>query len=369
MNEIIIPRGLHIVIDDLGWFNGEDDRPMGCPSRTAMPRKHGYRDYMAAGELGRYIDAEISYPFVIGEWDPDNRLRKIPHLSKYGESWDNAKYFDKDEAKRCVDAINNSPYLSIMLHGLLHGNYRDNIDNTDLSDYFYAVDGELFMVEEEEVRARLDAFFDLLEYHGINKKVDSFTPPTSGYKVGTISKILKDYGIKYTSLCFDREGTGCDPTKEYMDDCGMVLINRTTNLVSWDKVAFDPDTLPLTNGVFGLHWPNILEEEPNAFPKSVEKWARYFMRCSESFGTVIPRTLADMVSQTVYREYSKVESTERGIRIDLSDVPDIDCPKCFLVSAREPISCSRGCKVEFFQMKGPFMNFKVTPTEKVIELG
>ena len=371
MNEIIIPRGLHIIVDDLGWFNGEDDRANGGPSRTAMPRNHVHQDYLAAGTLGRYIQAEISCPFIIGEWDPDNRLRGIPHLSKYGEGWNNAKYFEKnkEEAKLSVEIINSEPYLNVMLHGLLHGNYRDNVDNTDECDYFYRRNGEIFMAEEEEVRARLDAFFDLMKYHGINKRVDSFVPPTSGYKVGTLARILKEYGIIYGSLVFDRKGTGCDTTVEYMDDCGVALIDRTTNLVSWDEVAFDTDRLPLTSGIFGVHWPNILHEDPDRYPEVALKWARYFLRCADVFGTIIPPTLAEMVSQTVYRQYAKHDNCEGVIKIDLSELPkNIDMPKSFFVSSKEPITYSHGCRLEFFQIKDGFMNYKVTPTEENAEL-
>ena len=51
MKEYIIPNALQIVIDDLGWFNGKDDRKNGGPSRTAMPRNHVAEDYLTVNEL------------------------------------------------------------------------------------------------------------------------------------------------------------------------------------------------------------------------------------------------------------------------------------------------------------------------------
>lgn len=50
---------LHIVIDDLGWFNCEDDRESGGPSRTGMPRRHVAEDYAAINRLGEALDITL----------------------------------------------------------------------------------------------------------------------------------------------------------------------------------------------------------------------------------------------------------------------------------------------------------------------
>ena len=94
------------------------------------------------------------------------------------------------------------------------------------------------------------------------------------------------------------------------------------------------------------------------------------MRCADIFGTVIPPSLAEMVSQTIYRQYTKAETVDGLTKFDLSDLPDnVDMPRSFYVSSKEPITYSRGCRLEFFQIKGSFMNYKVTPTEKEVEFG
>ena len=56
MSDILIPQPLQIVIDDLGWFCGDDDRTNGGASRTGMPRRHCYKDYEAINELGKALD-------------------------------------------------------------------------------------------------------------------------------------------------------------------------------------------------------------------------------------------------------------------------------------------------------------------------
>ena len=197
-----IPSPLHIAIDDLGWFCGDDDRKNGGPSRTGMPRRHCYKDYLAINDLGKRLGMKISCAFVIGEWDPDNRLKSVKCLSKYGECWDNASYLDKEEMQKCIDAVNASEYIDLTIHGLMHGYYAQGTDNTDVSDFYYKVNKELFMVSEDEVRHRLDCYFDLLKHYKVDKKIDAFIPPSFAYRVNEISKILADYDVKYVSSIF-----------------------------------------------------------------------------------------------------------------------------------------------------------------------
>lgn len=163
-----------------------------------MPRRHCAEDYAAINELGRRLNMKINAAFVLGEWDDDNRLRKIKYLSKYGENWNNAAYFDKHEMNAIVEVINASPYIDIVLHGLLHNYYKPGLPYCN-SDYFYRIDNLLYPIPDDEIRARFDAFFDMLNHHGVNKTVNSFIPPNFGYILGSMSKILKDYGIKYVS--------------------------------------------------------------------------------------------------------------------------------------------------------------------------
>ena len=75
MNEILIPHSLQITLDDVGWFNGADDRPNGGSAHTGIARRHCAEDYAAINELGRRLNMRINCAFTVGEWDPGNRLR------------------------------------------------------------------------------------------------------------------------------------------------------------------------------------------------------------------------------------------------------------------------------------------------------
>ena len=104
MDKLSIPRPLQVIMDDVGWFNGRDDRKIGGPSRTGLNRYHFLEDYMAIEEFGTMLGQKINCAFVMGEWDIENVLpRKIKHFSHFGDSWDNAKYRDPNEMAQIAE--------------------------------------------------------------------------------------------------------------------------------------------------------------------------------------------------------------------------------------------------------------------------
>ena len=87
-DSIKIPVAFQIRIDDVAWHNGSDDRHMGRPSRTGMPRLHCAMDYPVIHELGKALNMKICCAIVLGEWDKDNILRGENCFSWESETWD-----------------------------------------------------------------------------------------------------------------------------------------------------------------------------------------------------------------------------------------------------------------------------------------
>lgn len=371
----IIPNPFQIILDDLGWFCGSDDRPRGGPSRTAMPRCHVSEDYAVVNKIGEAVGMKINCAFILGEWDPDNRLRSIPYLSKFGDRWDNASHLDMEEAKRCAEVINNSPYIDIALHGLTHGYYMDGVDNKDMSDYYYKIEGKLIMADENEVRARIDAFFEILNYYGIKKKVNSVVPPTGDYRWNELSNILREYGIEYlTGLFWVHEG-------EKTEICGyekngMLSADRATNLIPWYEVDTDPSTLPADGierdengnpkyGVFGMHWPNFLNRNPQENDITAEKWIKYIKGCDEQFTTFVSPDLAYACHQLLYLKHTKVEASDGCVTLDLSDVPS---DRSFRVNMEKKAKAWSGCDMCITKEHDGFTTYEISPKDKIVKI-
>jgi len=372
MGNIVIPQTIQIVIDDLGWFCGDDDRAFGGASRSGMPRRHNHKDYEAIEELGKRLDMKIFCAFVMGEWDPDNRLRCFPRMSKYGKDWDNVSFLDKAEAEKCAEVIRNSKYIDVALHGLGHGYYMEGVDNTDSSDYYYSIKKELFLADEKEVRARIEKFFELVEYYRFNKEVTGFVPPSGTYRWNELSNILADYGIKYVSEPFRRFKKCSEPNTP--DDIGfenrMITIERYKDLVAWNEYDPDFDNLKERPCTFGSHWPNWLHLDPDRNMEVIEKAVRYFNRCAENIDALLSRDMKFSVTQTFYWKKSKVSVNENGeTMIDISDVPKHkDMNSVFYVNSTDRIEWSEGCEIKVYGRKKDFITYEITPRSDIIKL-
>lgn len=365
MQKIVIPHGLQITMDDLGWFCGTDDRKQKGPARSGMPRRHCARDYEAVNELGRRLNMKINCAFIMGEWDPDNRLRKIPTLSKYGAEWNNAAYLDTEEAAKCVEVINASEYIDMAVHGLLHNCYEPGAGYGN-SDYFYFKNGEYFPAREAHVIMRLEAYFDLLKYHGFNKKINSFIPPNFTYQWDWLARILKKYGIEYISTMFETMRNRPDIEIAAVDN-GIITVDRNNNLIPWYEVASDPRVFPAVTGIFGCHWPNVLSMDPDGYGEVLDGWEAYFRTCSENFGIILSRDMAFFATQSVYKRFAQVHEENGRLTVDARKVPWAKGLKeSFFISAREPLKAYTGCRAELYETHGEFINYRITPLEKIM---
>ena len=373
MENIIIPDSLQITMDDVGWFNGADDRQNGGSAHTGMTRRHCAEDYAAINELGRRLGMRINCGFILGEWDDDNRLGKIKYLSKYGDNWNNAAYLGRDEMKAVADTINASPYIDIAVHGLLHNYYKPGLPYSN-SDYFYRLDDGLHMTPESEIRARLDAFYDMLDHHGINQKPNSFIPPTFAYIWNTISRILADYGIKYVSTVFS------PPTMEVPEgferphnagvENGIITVDRNIRCIPWYEISSDLDGREPVTGIFGCHWPNVLHEDPSRHGEIIDNWVRYFERCAETYGIILSRDIAFAAAQTLYKEYAETAYSDGTMTIDISKVPEAEgIASSFFISARSEIKAYSGCELSLYERKNGFINYEVRPQSDVMTFG
>ena len=122
-------------MDDIGWFHGSDDRTLGMPSRTGIPRMHVAEDYTVVNEIGKRINQKICAPFVIGEWDKNNRLKNKPHMTPKPAEWDCRSKMNLKEAERCFDAIESSDYIDLAHHGMLHSYWDEEMGHDDQQYY------------------------------------------------------------------------------------------------------------------------------------------------------------------------------------------------------------------------------------------
>ena len=369
MCKFTIPLPFHICVDDVGWFCGRDDRAIGGPSRTAMPRYHVPEDYEVLQMLGDEVGMNISCAFILGEWDMENRLSSIPNLSHFEGNWKNSIYRDKKEMERIVDIINSSPKLDMALHGLYHGYYAKGVDNPDLSDYYYTVNGRLHMTAEDEIRQRFDSFFDIMEYHNIKKSINHFIPPSFAFAQGGFTHILKEYGISYVSTIFSHLTWETGSEKNAFVENGVAVVDRNNNQIPWDSVGFDASTLEPCRGILGLHWPNLLHLSPADNRDSVKRIAEYVKRCLEEFSVAVSEDISLCATQYLYEKYTDVKQNEMSVELDISKVPRSECVKSFFfVNTKTPIVKIDGAHFTRHKKLKSHITYKVVPQQNNIRI-
>ncbi len=395
IKRVVLPVALQVVMDDIGWFNGRDTRCSEGPSRTGFPRKHVAEDYAVIDAIGRAIGQKINCPFVIGEWDKKNRLRGMPHATYNEAGWDMASEINYAEAERCFDVMENAEYLEYAFHGLMHGYWQDGISLADTEfsrpcslDYKtkYAPSSWYVPVDNAYFESHMETFFKIYEDWGFKKKIRSFTSP-SAVRQGIeenrhMVEIMKKYGMIYWSNGWGAVKNLC----EVID--GVIFINKAFTPVSvpYDAYGIDAEALAdysferndgvkyAEQAVFGLHWPNFLQFNPQRNMGGVEGWKRYFMRQSEIFGVMISKDIAFAASQAVYRKKSKLTFTEGGIVIDLADVDGagaLGLSDTFYISIEnslKPIAL-KGAALSVYERHGAFTTYALKRTwEGFVEL-
>jgi len=331
-NQIAIPVALQLVVDDVGWHNGADERHLGKPSRSGLPRMHHPLDYEELNAIGKGLNMKIVCSLVLGEWDKDNLLRGVPHVTYDQEGWDRASEIDMEYAGRCLEALEGGEYLDYALHGLLHEYYDHDVRIIGSQYYPYRYDeekqcytSERTHIPEEEFERQVQLFLEIYRSWGFQKEISTFVS-TAG-TIGTyeenrgFAEVLKKYGIHYWSNSWGAE------TEKVSVQEGIICV-KEFGIMPWNAYDVDPaylaikgeDGQPLPGCGYGAHLTNFIRYNPEKNTELVSAWVDYFNRQAEVFGVMLARDNAFSASQALYHRFAGIQETEDGYEIDLTEV-------------------------------------------------
>lgn len=374
--KIVIPYGMVLVLDDIGWFYGRDLRTENGAARTGMPRRHVLADYEAIENLGRRIGMRISSTFVIGEFDINRRLAKIPTASAAGADWTGSKWYNDAEAHEIRDFINSSKYIDLSLHGLLHGVWYDGAYAAG-SEYAPPVRNGApgtkaahQPLSADEFRRHIEVFFEIYNDWHFSPVITSFAAPTGHWGAVGLDRfqpVLREYGIKYWS------NAEIGKRSPHVNS-GVVFNPKSTELVSWETYDVNPDRLPLIPenevGIISGHWPNILRFDPALNGERVEAWASFFERNANVFGVLKADEISTAHQQQLYRYFGKISENGRTVVIDLSDADaqkpaDLYHPIYISLKDDLPMPVCVGGILSLHEKRAGFYTVRVDRTEGV----
>ena len=334
MENIKLPIAVSIRVDDVGWFEGADDRHLGRPSRTGIPRRHVPDDILTLNAIGRGLGTKVLCNLVLGEWDFKNRLRGVPHETWDEAGWDAAKVVNANRAffEGSFAALEDSEYLEYGLHGLMHGYYVDGKLHDEKFLYPFIVKDEKGALVRKprgfgEFDRMLSLFFEIYNDWGFKKEIRVWEAGNGCYGKPSddcnreFARILLSHGIGIWEW-------GGWP-EDVLSQDGMVFINSALGFLDWNAYGVDPSILhnvfesPRGHGfvpnICG-HLPNFIRFQPEKNFEYVDKWVDYFRRITRPFGAMIARDNEQSASQGVYAAYARVDTLDGGYRIDLTEV-------------------------------------------------
>ena len=376
LEDITLPYAVSIRVDDVGWHNGADDRFIGRPSRSGIPRFHHPSDVQVIHEIGKGLGVTILCCFVNGDWDVKNRLRGVPHVTWDEAGWDAASNIAKNRAffDETFDILNGSDHIELAVHGLQHGYYENGKQVDEKFLYpFLRTDERGHLVRDPLPAAELDRmlelFFEIYNDWGFKK------PICNVWQVGNACYGTPDdeYNREFSRI-LNRYGIGAWQWGGWSEDVmvreGMIYLNSTLGSVTWDAYGVDPGILynyfeagprPGLLPNIRSHLCNYIRYQPEKNMEYVPGWIDYFRRVTSPFGALLARDNEESASQGVYKAYSRVDRVEGGWRIDLSGV---DAVRTFLVEdhfyvALRERTMPRGCR-------GGKLSVKETRSDHVI---
>ncbi len=315
---------LLLVIDDVGWWNGENGSHKNEPYRTGINRAHCVDDYLAIIELARKTNMRIPVGMVLCEWSRNNVLRKVPSSTWLGNAWRDCVPVDKLE--HAASILNkNHKYLEICLHAVGHEFWGNNI----MTRAEWANSNGV-MRQQDQVKAHLDVFGKIMEQNQLGGFPVSFIPAAFYHAFGEkngIAAILKHYGIKFISTDFEKmKKTKKIQNKYFGVDNGLPTIDRGDNGIEWFETNPNIADKTFEGPICGIHWANILHLNPQKNMKVVESWVKKINFYRQLFDRILAKDIYDCWTQLVYHSLADIYLNDNILYFDFSKIKKMDLP-------------------------------------------
>lgn len=320
MSHYLIPQPLQVVVDDVGWWSGEDGSARGEPFRTSMPRPHAVADYQALIDLGRRTGTRPLAAFMLGEWDRWNWLRALPSATWQGAGWNNARWSGPwlDEA---ADLLRReAAHVELALHGLCHEFWHWDGPLKGACSRAEWFTKESAMRPRDEVLRHLDLYYKLWDAHQLGPHPRTFVPCAFLYRTGLgpdgMGPLLSRAGISAISTPFNRLGRDSSPPRApFFYDDSMLMLDRSQNDIPWRQVGPSAD-YTIRGPTLGLHWPQLLHEDPARNGEAVDEWVRLLQRAGDQPAFMLAPDSQRYIEQVLHHAVTTIACSGASVTLD-----------------------------------------------------
>jgi hypothetical protein len=318
---VSIPMPIQIVIDDVGWWSGEDGSKKQQPYRTGIKRNHVPADYQAIVDLGKKLAVRPQAATILCEWDRQNILRNLPTSTWMREKWDNSKWVGPwlDEAADIIR--NNTSHYELTMHGIGHEYWADkNFTRAEWADKTGT------MRPLDQVELHLDYFGKLLDQNKLGSFPSAFVPTaflhgfgvTGDHKM-SMAAVAKKRGISYINTPFyNMYNAKAVQYGPFGIDAGVITVDRGEDIFDWDIIGGKPQGI-INGPTCGMHWPNLLHEDPQRNSEIVAGWVEFLKPYNDKPETLLARDSSAFRNQLIHHVCSKTQINGAFISIDFTE--------------------------------------------------
>ena len=319
--EVFLPMPVFPIVEDVGWWRGEDGSAIHQPYRNSFPRRHCLKDYQALVHMAEKLKVRIALGMVLGEWDRNNVLKDVIGSTWMGRNWNNLDNQGPwlEETAEYLQANRKTVELSV--HGLCHEFWnRGRMERSEFHDQYRR------MRPHEVVASHLDAFGNILEQNGFSEFPRLFFPPALNHSFGngkdSIQALLHGYGISHVITRFSKARCFCLPHHQKITwECGVGLLERGRSPVPW-HVSASPPTWDFSGPILPLHWGNLLHPDQEQNFDIVSRWSEMLLT-----GTTAPQYILAADYDTCWRQaaafyFGRLSPAGGSIDIDLRALPN-----------------------------------------------
>lgn len=323
--KVFIPMPIQLVIDDVGWWSGEDGSKKQEPYRTGINRNHVASDYQAIADLGRSLGIRPQAAFVLCEWDKDNILRELPTSTWMATSWDNSRWVGSwlEEAAEIIR--NNENNFEITIHGIGHEYWEGG--SFTRAEW---TDSKGQMRPQDQIELHLEYFEKLMNQNNLGSFPKSFVPAAFRHSFGasegrdiSLAEILEKRGVNYINTPFSSIYNKERIQYEYFGfDSGVMTIDRGNDEFPWLIFPADPSK-ELKGPTCGLHWPNMLHPDPERNQEVVERWVKYLKPYNEKPDMMLAPDSVAFQHQLGHHSLTIVQLEGNSIELDFTETDKI----------------------------------------------
>ena len=106
-------------------------------------------------------------------------------------------------------------------------------------------------------------------------------------------------------------------------DSGVITVDRGEDLLDWNDVGKKPSGT-LTGPTCGLHWPNLLHEDPLRNSEIVDAWVNLLKPYNDKPETLLAENSASFRNQLVHHVCTKVQVRDDKIDLDFLETKKLN---------------------------------------------